>query len=208
MPNTGSIKYDIKDLISGTNYFSSTSLSIYIGGMEGLYNSGEKMEFSYIQFAPQQNVAPVYNVFSTLPSLMLRGNSIVRGVIGLNFQLSTYMTSLEAASKVEDSELNYIGAIATKYKKPKVYDDYLIYVPHMRIEFVNDLSIKIGDNESPRMVVPTISMFDIYFSGGVISVAPDGSPVQDVYQYIAKKQLRKDMPIEINASDLNELREV
>lgn len=197
--------YDFNNLFAGTSYFSSTSLSVYFGGIEGAYGSGEKMDFSYIQFAPQQSVVPVYNIFGTLPSLMLRGNSIVRGVIGLNFQLATYMTSLEDTSNINGIELNYGGSIATKYKTPKVYDDYLIYVPHVRIEFFNDLAVRTGDSGTAKTVVPTISMFDVYFSGGVISVAPDGSPVQDVYQYMARTHLRKDISKTIiNADPIEE----
>jgi hypothetical protein len=132
---------------------------------------------------------------------MLRGNSIVRGVVGLNFQLATYMTSLDAFSTNSLYGTGYKGATKVMYNEPKVYNDYLIYVPHMRIEFINNIATRVITrdveeykfNHEGKMVVPTISMFDIYFSGGVISVAPDGSPVQDVYQYVAKKQFRKDV---------------
>ena len=189
-----------ENFMASSNYFSSTSVNIYIGGSEGICGSGEKMDFSYIQFAPQQSVVPVYNIFGTLPSLMLRGNSIVRGVIGLNFQLATYMTSIEEVSENYKTNLRYTGGISTKYTMPKVYDDYLIYVPHMRIDFINELALKPKDSEA-RIVVPTISMFDVYFSGGVISVAPDGSPVQDVYQYMARRQIRRDTFITINYED-------
>lgn len=186
------------ELLSGISYFSSTSVDVYIGGAEGALHTGAKMDFSYIQFAPQQSVVPVYNVFGTLPSVMLRGNSIVRGVIGLNFQLSTYMINLDHFAKENvftgsiNYGTNYIGAMPVKYKDPKIYSDYLIYVPHVRLEFVNDVAAKTS-GDSYSMIVPTISMFDVYFSGGVISVAPDGSPVQDVYQYVAKRQVRKDV---------------
>lgn len=43
---------------------------------------------SYIQIVPQQPVIPVYSVFSTKPTVMLKGKFSVRGTIAFNLQFA------------------------------------------------------------------------------------------------------------------------
>jgi hypothetical protein len=52
---------------------------------------------------------------------------------------------------------------------------------------------KSDDGRSFKSVVPTITYFEVYISGGVITVAPDGSPVQDIYQFKARDSSRIDL---------------
>lgn len=43
---------------------------------------------SYLQIVPQQPVIPIYSVFSTRPTTVLKGRFSVRGTIAFNLQFS------------------------------------------------------------------------------------------------------------------------
>ena len=174
-------------------YFSSPSLRIFVGGND-TFGSGMEIDVSYIQFTPQQMMVPIYNIFTSKPSMMLTGNSIVKGAIGFNFSLATYVENF--SNPTVNQEMNYTGGHPVYYKEPSKKSNGSIYIPCMRLEFLNDVALRYSrtdDDKSFKSVVPTISIYDVYISGGVITVAPDGSPVQDIYQFIARDSSRADL---------------
>ncbi|WP_333641149.1 hypothetical protein [Mesotoga prima] len=190
--------------LNGISYFSSPSISVFVGGGEAQLGIGLEIDVSYIQVTPQQMMVPVYNIFSSMPSMVLTGNSIVKGAIGFNFTLSTYVQ--EIANSTFQEETRYGGSFATYSRYPSIKGNGSLYVPHMRIEFINDVLLNHVE-DGYKIVVPTVSMYDVYISGGVITAAPDGSPVQDIYQFIARKMTRADyaktfLELSINTPDV------
>ena len=189
MPDNPQEYTSFNAFMNGMAYFSSPSISVFIGGGEAELGVGLEIDVSYIQVTPQQMMVPVYNIFSSMPSMVLTGNSIVKGAIGFNFTLATYVQ--EIANKKFNDDTKYGGSFATYSSYPSIKGNGSLYVPHMRIEFVSDVLLNHVE-DGYKIVVPTVSMYDVYISGGVITAAPDGSPVQDIYQFLARKMTRAD----------------
>ncbi len=198
----------VEAFLKGMAYFSSPSLRIFAGGNEATIGSGAEIDVSYIQFTPQQMMVPVYNIFTSKPSMMITGNSIVKGAIGFNFSLATYVENF--SNPVLNQNMKYTGGHSVYYKEPSKKSNGSIYLPCIRLEFINDVMLrysKSDDGRSFKSVVPTINIFDVYISGGVITVAPDGSPVQDIYQFIARDSSRIDLVYDYTDSVIQEQEE-
>jgi hypothetical protein len=178
--------------IKNNLYYSGSSINLYIGGTESQPFSGLKLSCSYVQFSPNQTVLPVYGIYSSEPTLFGQGNSIARGTIGFNFTLATYLTGL---ANEEDAEY-YEGSKPTWKQKVTVMDNGSIYVPMWKIVFVGNTVQTIAETDVP-VIVPTITLYDTFFTGGVMTGAPDGNPVQDIYQFISKSYRRDDIKTDV-----------
>ena len=150
--------------------------------VEELYFSGEKQyaailygsqvirlrNLSYISFTPQQNIIPVYSVFSDLPTMFMRGNFLIKGMMGFNAALQEFWAALLEKDIVQ------------KYGPAGFYIQHLgIFVPSVIDD--KDLFIERG-----------YILDDVYITGGGMNFQPDGTPVQEVYSFFARRLTKQD----------------
>ncbi len=123
---------------------------------------------SYIQFSAQQQVTPIYSIFSQKPVKFLAGNYLVQGVLGFNFVYANY---LEQLITFNPSSNRYYGNAKG-----------ILSLDKMRILFDNGTNI----------IKHEIIFSDVYISGGNITASVDGNPSQVIYQFVCSSMEKID----------------
>ena len=180
------------ELTEESLYFSGNSVHVQIGGNEAQPFSGLSLDAAYIQFSPNQAMIPIYSIYNSNPTLFGQGNSLVRGIIGFNFTLGSYITGL-----LDEPDAEYYGTDAVWREKPELMQNGSLYIPFWRILFYDEDGLSLDTGNSEMVLVPSIEIYDSFLSGGVVTVALDGNPIQDIYQFVGKKYKRMDRMITI-----------
>lgn len=156
-----------KNVVNSVNYLDQ---SFYYSGSDvKCYCNGTWIdELSYIQITPQQQIVPIYNIFQKEAIAFIHGNTLIKGVLGLNFVYANYLEELG----------NIYGQDKTVVAES---EGCSIFFEQLTVEFQNMINNHI----------PTIELNKVYLSGGVISPSVDGNPIQVIYQFIARSMKKR-----------------
>ena len=161
--NDNTYQKNVSDFLDQTFYYSGSDIKLSVNGIW-------LDELSYLQYTPQQQITPLYTVFSQKPVKFLAGSFLIKGILGFNFIYANYLETLIAEGHA---------------KKFGQVENGIIYVESMVIQF----------NNGTGPVRPVIIMSDVYLSGGVLTASVDGNPVQTIYQFMAASCKKDDVLI-------------
>jgi len=169
--------------------YNGANLKIYINGV--LIDDA-----TYIAFTPQQAVLPVYSVFDETPTLFMKGNALIKGTLGMNVY---YAQGLEALVGRDEGGIVKWGEFVYYAKTMVIEGTKEEFAEGLDPTIIRQIAQNKGEAAKGRpvgyIIKSTWTLEDVYLMGGGISAAPDGNPLQRVYNFFARKYSVEDKQI-------------